>query len=224
MNDNFLKSTTLFRGMQTEDIHRVLTCMNARRKLYRKDEIIFSAGSVISEIALVLSGSVNIVVTFYNGSSHIFGHVEKGDIFGENYAAIPDRALLSDAVAAQESEILFLDLGKLTAACLNGCEFRRQLIENLLLISSEKNLQLSSRMLHTAPRSLRERLISYLSEQAIKNGAKHFTIPFDRQQLADYLGADRSALSNELSKMRRDSLIDFRKSEFWLKEMPSANA
>ena len=223
MNDNFLKNVPLFRGMSADEVKKALSCMDAKEKRYKKDEIIFCAGSAISEIGLVVSGSVNIVVTFYNGSRHIFSHVEQGDIFGENYAAIPGRELLSDAVAAQDSEILFFNMAKFTATCFSSCEFHRQLIENLLLISAEKNLQLSSRMLHTAPRTIRERLISYLSEQAIKNSANHFVIPFDRQQLADYLGADRSAMSNELSKMRHDGLIDFKKSEFWLKQMPGEN-
>ena len=189
MNYFFLTNTPLFRGVREDEIEHLLSCLGAREKTYQKNEIIFRAGSAVSEIGLVQSGSVNIVVNFYWGNSNIFGHVEKGMIFAENYAAIPGKELLCDVVAAEPCEILFL-----------------------------KSLNLSSRMMHTAPKSIRDKLLSYLSEQAIVNSNTHFTIPFDRQQLADYLGVDRSALSNELSKMQKDGLISFKKNEFILHE------
>ena len=216
MNENFLVNTPLFHGMNRDEVKSILGCMGAREKQYKKDETIFRAGSSISEIGLVLSGSVNIVVTFYWGGSHIFGHVEQGSVFGENYAAIPGKELICDVLASEDSEILFLGMHSLLTTCKNGCSFHHRIIENLLKISAQKNLSLSTRMMHTAPKSLRDRLLSYLSEQAMANGSTHFTIPFDRQQLADYLGVDRSAMSNELSKMRRDGLITYHRSEFIL--------
>lgn len=216
MNENFLVSTPLFHGMNRDEVRIILGCMGAREKKYAKDEIIFRAGSPISEVGLVLSGSVNIVVTFYWGGSHIFGHVEQGSVFGENYAAIPGKELLCDVVASEDCEILFLGMRSLLTTCQSGCAFHHRIIQNMLRISAQKNLNLSTRMMHIASKSLRDRLLSYLSEQAMENGSTHFTIPFDRQQLADYLGVDRSALSNELSKMRRDGLIDYRKSQFKL--------
>ena len=218
MNYFFLTNTPLFHGVREDDIEHLLSCLGAREKTYQKNEIIFRAGSAVSEIGLVQSGSVNIVVNFYWGNSNIFGHVEKGMIFAENYAAIPGKELLCDVVAAEPCEILFLNLTKLLTTCTSGCSFHQRLIHNLLRISAMKSLNLSSRMMHTAPKSMRDKLLSYLSEQAMVNGNTHFTIPFDRQQLADYLGVDRSALSNELSKMQKDGLISFKKNEFTLHE------
>ncbi len=219
MNYFFLANTPLFHGIKEEEIGHILECLGAREKSYAKNETIFRAGSTISEIGLVVSGGVNIVVNFYWGNSNIFGHIGKGAIFGENFAAIPGKELICDVVTSENSEILFMDLGKLMTTCQNSCPFHQRLVHNLVRILAQKSLNLSTRMLHTAPRSLRERLLSYLSEQAMVNGSTHFTIPFDRQQLADYLGADRSALSNELSKMKRDGLIAYRKNEFTLTEM-----
>ena len=218
MNYFFLSKTPLFHGVKESEIDELLSCLGARENSYKKNEIIFRAGSVVHEIGLVESGSVNIVVNFYWGNSNIFGHVEKGMIFAENYAAIPGRELICDVVAAESCEILFLDLNKLLTTCSNGCIFHQRLIHNLLRISAMKNLNLSTRMMHTAPKSMREKLLSYLSEQAMINGNSHFFIPFDRQQLADYLGVDRSALSSELSKMKKDGLISFKKNEFTLHE------
>ena len=218
MNTFFLTNTPLFHGLREQELSELLPCLSAREKRFQKGEIIFRAGDAVTEIGLVLSGSVNIVVNFYWGSSNIFGHIGKGEIFAENYAAVPGRELVCDAVAAEDAEILFLDMNKLLSTCAQSCGFHQRLIHNLVRISAQKNLSLSSRMMHIAPKSIRERLLSYLSEQAVENGSAHFTIPFSRQQLADYLGVDRSALSNELSKMRRDGLISYRKSEFTLNE------
>ncbi|MCI6746674.1 Crp/Fnr family transcriptional regulator [Anaerolactibacter massiliensis] len=218
MNNFFLKNTPLFHGIREEEIQAMMSCLGAREKHYQKDEVILRAGSPTAEIGLVESGSVNIVVNFYWGSSNIFGHVEKGSIFAENYASIPGQELLCDVVAAEECEILFLNMRQLSSTCSKACSFHNRLIQNLLSISAKKNLGLSSRMMHIAPKGIRDRLLSYLSEQALKNGSSHFLIPFDRQQLADYLGVDRSALSNELSKMQKDGLITYRKNEFTLNE------
>ena len=218
MNHFFLSNTGLFHGIREQEIGAMLGCLGSRERRYDKGDIIFRAGEAVTEIGLVLGGSINIVVNFWWGNSNIFGHIGKGDIFAENYAAIPGKELLCDVVAAEDAEVLFLALGKLLTTCENGCPFHRRLIRNLLRVSAQKSLNLSTRMMHIAPKSIRERLLSYLSEQAMEHGAAHFSIPFSRQQLADYLGVDRSALSNELSKMQKDGLIEYKKNEFTLNE------
>lgn len=216
MDTSFLTNTPLFLGISESELSALLPCLNARERKYKKDETVFRAGSAVSEIGIVESGSVNIVVNFYWGNSHIFGHIEKGQVFAENYAAIPGRELLCDVVACEKAEVLFLNMQNMLTTCKKGCAFHTRIIQNMLQISAQKNLNLSSRMMHTASRSLRERLLSYLSEQALEHGSEHFTIPFDRQQLADYLAVDRSAMSNELSKMQKDGLITYHKNEFVL--------
>ena len=218
MNTFFLANTPLFHGIKEVEISEMLHCLNAREKKYKKDEIIFRAGTSVSEIGLVESGSVNIVVNFYWGNSHIFGHVGKGQVFAENYAAIPGQELVCDVVASEDTEVLFLSMNKMLTTCQRGCAFHSLIIHNMLRISAQQNLNMSSRMMHTASKSLRDRLLSYLSEQATLNGSAHFKIPFDRQQLADYLAVDRSAMSNELSKMQKDGLITYHKNEFTLNE------
>ncbi len=218
MNCNFLSNTALFHGIREQEIEEMLTCMRAQERRYKKDETVFRAGDSIHEIGVVEEGSVNIVVNYYWGNSNIFGHMGKGEIFGENYAAIPGKELACDVVAAEDTTVLFLNMDRLLTTCGKGCPFHTRLIHNIVRISARKNLDLSARMMHTASRSIRERLLSYLSERAIEKGSASFTIPFSRQQLADYLGVDRSALSNELSKMRKEGLIACRKNEFTLME------
>ncbi len=219
MDSTFLSETNLFRGISPEAITSMLPCLNAKIKSYKKDDSIFLAGDQIHEIGLVLSGAVNIIADFYWGTSHIFGHFEKGEIFAENYAAIPNKELPVSVIASENSEILFLDMQKMITTCQKVCASHQTLSKNLLMISAKKNLNLSSRMMHTASKSIRGRLLSYLSEQAINYGSNIFQIPFNRQQLADYLAVDRSAMSNELSKMQKEGLIEFHKNEFILKEI-----
>lgn len=218
MNTFFLSKTQLFHGIQEREIPELFHCLMPRERKFQKDEVIFRARSPVSEIGLVESGSVNIIVNLYWGSSIIFGHVRKGEVFAENYAAIPGKELICDVVACEETDILFLNMQNMLTTCQKGCTFHNRIIKNMLSISAKKNLNMSYRMMHTASKSLRQRLISYLSEQALEHGSSHFTIPFNRQQLADYLAVNRSAMSNELSKMQEDGLINYRKNEFTLKE------
>ena len=216
MNTAFLTKTALFQGITEQEVIALLPCLRAREKKYKKGAVIFHAGTATSEIGIVEEGSVHIVVNFYWGNSNIFGHIGRGEIFAENYAAIPGKELLCDVVAAENAKVILLDLRCLLSSCEKNCMFHNRLIQNLVRISAMKSLNLSSRMMHTAPKSIRERLLSYLSEQAAEHGNPHFMIPFSRQQLADYLSVDRSALSNELSRMQKDGLIAFKKNEFTL--------
>ena len=217
MNYSLLTNAALFRGVKEDEIKQMMGCLNAHPKKFCKDETIYRSGDTVTEIGLVLSGSVNVVVNFYRGNSNIFAHIESGAIFAQNYAAIPGKELLCDVVAAEDCEILFMDVSRLLTSCGTACSFHRRLIQNLFRISAQQNLNMSSRMMHIAPKSIRDKLLSYFSQRVAEEGSMHFTVPFSRQQLADYLGVDRSALSNELSKMQRDGLITYHKNEFTVK-------
>ncbi len=216
MDFDVLSGTELFRGIAPQEIQNLCTCLGIYEKAYPRGAMIYSVGDVAGDVGLVLSGAVNIVMNSYWGVSSIFGHMEKGEVFGEAYAAIPGKELLCDVMACENSVILFLPMARAVAPCQKCCAAHLHLLQNLIQISAAKNLHLSNRMMHIAPRTIRERLLSYLSAQRMANGSNHFTVPFTRQQLSEYLEVDRSALSHELSKMQRDGLLKINKNEFIL--------
>ena len=212
----FLSQTTLFQGTRPDEIQAMLQCLKAVLKCYPKDAILLHAGETTHVMGLVLSGSGHIENIDVWGNKSILSLVTKGQIFAETYACVPGTPMMVSAVAAEPSEVLFLPMDHLLAPAGREDSGRDVLLRNLLDVTARKNLTLTRKIFHTTPKSLRGRLLSYLSAQAVQNGCDTFDIPFDRQQLADYLGADRSALSNELSKMQRDGLLSFRKNHFVL--------
>lgn len=217
MNLNFLSKSILFRGTSPQEIEKMLDCLKPEQRVYTKGEIIYHAGDTAASIGMVLSGSVNIENNDLWGNKSILNHIATGQIFAETYACIPGEPLMVNVTAAETSEILFLNTSRLLQTCPGACPYHSKLIRNLLTATAQKNLNLSQRITHTSSKSIRGRLISYLSSQAVKQGSYQFSIPFNRQQLADYLSVDRSALSNELSKMQKDGLLTVEKNKFSLK-------
>lgn len=207
----------LFYGISERDIGGVLKCLYAARANYERGEIIFHAGDTTSRLGLVVSGGVLIESDDIWGNRSILSRVDSGQIFGETYACIPGEPLLVSAVAAERTQVLFLNMSRILKPCSQACGRHVQLLANLLAISARKNLALSRRILHTTPKTIRGRLLSYFSELALQSGNRDVVVPFDRQQLADYLGVDRSALSSELSKMQRDGLLTYHRNSFSLK-------
>lgn len=216
MNLVMISQTLLFRGTTPQEADAMLNCLGAYTRSYTKGEMICRTGEPFNTMAMVLSGGVTIESDDVWGNRSILSHVGAGEVFAETYACLPGQPLLVNAVASESSEILFMEMGKLLTLCPGGCSYHNRLIQNLLTLTARKNLTLSRRILHTSAKSIRGRLLSYFSEQALLQGGYRFSIPFNRQQLADYLGVDRSALSNELSKMKREGLIAYEKNTFIL--------
>ncbi len=205
----------LFRGMTADELAALRAAHCIRVQRYGKNALIYHAGRVVHEIGIVQSGSVNVESNDLWGNKSILSHVEAGQAFAETYALCGE-PLMVDVAAAEPCEILWLDLVPMLQQQNTAASWYPKFLHNLLLLSMQKNLALSQRIRCTTPKSARGRLLTYLSAQAVRAGSTHFSIPFDRQQLADYLNLDRSALSKELGKMRDDGLIRCRKNEFEL--------
>lgn len=218
MDTAALCKTALFRGSSPEEVEAMLACLGAERRQYAKGEMVCRVGDVISSMGAVLRGSLLIQTDDLWGNTAVLDRVGPGQIFGEAYACALGEPLMVDVVAADGSEVLFLNVERVLNVCSNVCGHHNRLVRNLLSISAQKNLALSRKIFHTSSKTIRGRLLSYLSDQAVRSGSSTFTIPFNRQQLADYLNVDRSAMSNELGKMQRDNLLRVEKNRFQLLE------
>jgi CRP-like cAMP-binding protein len=142
--------------------------------------------------------------------------IRPGEMFGEAYVSPESGVLINDVVAEAESEVLFFDVKRILTVCPSACRFHATVIQNLFYAISEKNRKLVQKIGHMSKRTTRAKLLSYLSEEAKKQNSTNIMIPFNRQQLADFLSVDRSAMSNELCKMRDEGLLVFEKNEFTL--------
>mgnify|MGYP003296721373 CR=1 FL=1 len=209
-----LKRTQMFAGVGEEEIGSMLTCLNARLVSYKKGEYIFRQGEHLRDIVVVVEGIVHIQTDDYWGNRSILGQITVGELFGEAYVAPQSGALLHDVVAVENSTVIFFDVKRILTTCSSACRFHTLVVQNLFFMISEKNKNLVQKLGCMAKRSTREKLISYLSQEAKKQNSSCFTIPFNRQQLADYLSVDRSAMSNELCKLRNEGFITFEKNRF----------
>lgn len=209
----------LFDGIKEDDRSEMLKCLNAKKKQYKKGSTVLGRGGRTSEMGMVLEGSVHMVKDDFWGNRSILGQASPGQMFGEVYACLPRQGLEVDVVAAEDTEVLFLDVGRILTVCSSACSFHTRLIRNLLTILAEKNLMLTHKMEHMAQKSTRDKVLSYLSMEAEKQGGPEFAIPFNRQQLADYLSVDRSAMSRELSRMKAEGLLDYHRNRFRLKNL-----
>ncbi len=210
-----LRNTKLFRGLEDSDTQAMLSCFQVSERKYAKGEYVIRQGDKMNKIIIVISGSLHIRRDDYWGNASIVSAVGEGEMLGEAYAAVGETSL-NDVVAVKESTLLLFDISRLLTVCSSACRFHSAVIQNLFFAISEKNIALLQKMGHMSKRSTREKLISYLSQQAAENRSAEFHIPFNRQQLADYLSVDRSALSKELCRMRDEGLISFEKNRFTL--------
>lgn len=214
MNPETLKKVVLFRGMNEKEIETALQKLSAREKSYRKNETILHSGEATPYVGLVTRGSVTIENNDMWGNRTILNRVEKGQFFAETYSLLENEPLLVDVIASEDCSVLFLRIGSLHELNQYMESWTIKLITNMLTISLQKNLHLSNRSFHTAPKTIRGRVMAYLNSVSLKKNSREFDIPFDRQQLADYLNLERSALSKELGKMQRDGLITVTKNHF----------
>lgn len=209
-----LENTELFSGINAQEIDAMLGCLSAKTKTYNKNCYILRAGACVYSIGMVLSGSVLIVKEDFWGDRSIISEILPGAIFAEAYACLSQMPVEASVVANTDTEVMFFDVRKLLTVCTSACSFHTRIIQNLLSAVSAKNVELTRKIEHLTKRTIRGRLLSYLSAESLKCGRSTFEIPFNRQQLAEYLSVDRSALSGEISKLKAENIIACKKNTF----------
>lgn len=236
--------SALFEGLGPEEIKSVLHCIRGQVRTFEKNQTIVRRGEQSSRMGLVVSGGVRLEKHDWWGNRSILASIGPGRAFGEVYACLPGQAYDVNVVASEPSAVLLLDMSRLTAPCSSACGFHVRLIRNVMQAMARRTYLLTRKIDHVSKRTTREKLLSYLSDQAAGEGAaggrggdcalraaegvgdparrdavepsesRTFAIPFNRQELADYLGVDRSAMCAELSRMKKEGLIDYKRNVF----------
>ena len=212
-----LRSAPLFSGISEDELTAMLSCLKAEKKDFPKDAFVLRAGDTADAIGLVLSGTVLIVQEDIWGNRNILSKAGPGHTFAAAYACAPGSRLNAGVMAETPVTVLFLNVKRVLTVCPSTCTHHSRIIRNLLSELAEKNLRFSEKLAHMGQRTTRSKIMSYLSAEAQRLGTCEFDIPFSRQQLADYLGVERSGLSLALGKMKEDGLLDYHKSHFLLK-------
>jgi len=207
----------LFFKIRQEDMGAMLSCLHAKRKSFSKGEIILGEGAPADLVGVVLSGAVHVVREDYFGNRSMMAKLGPCDLFAEAFALAGVESMPVNVIAAESCEVILIDISRISRPCAKACSFHQQMIYNLMRILALKNLACNQKIEVTSKRSTREKLMAYLLLQAKRAKSGSFIIPFDRQELADYLEVDRSGLSSEIGKLRREGVLDCERNRFTLK-------
>ena len=211
-----LQKCGLFAGIAEKQLMTMLSCLGATVSTYEKNQVILSEGDAAERIGVVLTGAVQIIRVDYYGNRSILTELQPAGMFGESFACADVARMPVDVVATEKSDVLFIDAKRILHMCSSACGFHNLLIFNLMKLVATKNLMFHQKLEIISKRSTREKLMTYLMMQAKQQNSNSFTVLFDRQELADYLEVDRSGLSAEISKLRKEGILECRKNHFTL--------
>lgn len=211
-----LQNSPLFDGVAEVDILPLLDCLGGTLRTYTKGSTVFREGDRPTHLGIVLTGEVRITRTDYYGNRSIVATVQAPHVFGETFACAEVETLPVDVIAAEDSEILMVDIHRVMGSCCNACTFHSRIIYNLMRQTAAKNLMFHRKLEIISRRTTRDKLMTYLLMEAKARGSHTVVIPYDRQELADYLAVDRSGLSAEIGKLRREGVLITEKNRFTL--------
>lgn len=211
---NLLKNTYMFNGINESEIEGMLKCLNARTMLYKKNEYILRNGETVNSIGMVLEGLALIEKEDIWGNRTIISEISPGSLYAESYACLCKLPAEISVIASDNTTVMLFDIRRILTTCSSSCGFHTKLIQNLLYTIAQKNVLLTKKMEYISKKTIKEKLLAYLSSEAMKAGSPTFNIPFNRQELADFLSVDRSALSSEISRLQKKGIISCKKNAF----------
>ena len=209
-----LEKCPLFKGVQRDDISGILKCLEVKIKEYRKGETVFLQGDTVCFFGVVLEGSIQIIRNDYYGNRSIVTTAMPSQLFAETFAFAKASAVPLSAWACGDSTVMFINPEKIICQCSKACSFHSRIISNLIKVMASKNLEINKKLEIVSKRTTRDKLMTYLFLTSQELGTKSFTVPFNRQELADYLEVDRSGLSAEIGKLKKEGKLLCRRSEF----------
>lgn len=215
-NIHLVKKCPLFYGINDDELYTLLKCCAAEFTRYENEEYIFRMGESMNTVLILLKGKARVIQENFWGRQENIYYIKEGEMFGESYSCARTPVLPVSVVTEGPCGAVFLNYQRMITFCSLACDFHTRFIHNMLRLVSEQNVKLENKLEHVCRKTTREKLLSYLSEQAISHGGSDFDIPHTRQELAEYLCVDRSAMSNELSRMRSEGILEFSRKHFVL--------
>lgn len=213
---DILTRNELFKGIKKEELVQVFTCLGARVKSFPKGAYLVRAGESLQDIGVLLSGRAQITRVDLVGNRMIVAGLYPSDLFGESFACLETRELPVSVEAGEDCQVLWLNMKRVITVCSSTCQFHSRLIENMLRVLAGKNVALNEKVRLLSLKTTREKLLQYLFGCGERQGTTGFEIPYNRSELADFLGVDRSAMSRELSRMQEEGLLKFSRNRFQL--------
>lgn len=210
----------LFEGIEPDQLAALLDCLSARTQSFKKGEFVFRRDEPARYVGIVLEGGVHVIQEDFWGNRTILDHIDPGELFGESLSCAELEQIPVSVVTTSPSKIMLIDYRRIITVCPSTCVFHARLIANMLSILASKNIMLTRKMEYISQRTTREKLLAFLSTQALRAKSREVVVPYNRQELADFLCVDRSALSRELSLMKKEGILDYDKNCFVLSEQP----
>ena len=204
----------LFYGIKPDELNAMLSCIGYHIGTFKKGDIVAFEGDHLKHIGIIMKGSVDMVKEDLWGNKTMLMRMRKDELFGETFACGSDNLSVVTFLVSEDAKVLFMPFDRVMHSCTMACRFHHRLIENMVKIIADKNRDLMRKVDVVSKRTIREKLLSYLSIQAQVQDSRYFEIPLGRVELAEYLCVDRSALPRELAKMKEDGLIDYDKNCF----------
>lgn len=214
MKISSITKSPLFKGIKKDEIRHILGCLNSYNKTYSKGSYVWHAGDKPKNIGLILDGQVNIIKEDILGNTTVIANINSSNIFGESFAITKAKEYPVSAQVSTDSIILLLEYNRLITLCKKLCPFHKKLIDNLLTITAQKNIKLKNRINCITKKDIRQKVLYFLVDEIEINNKYEVEIPFNREELANYLGVNRSALSRILSELKKEDLIEFNKNMF----------
>lgn len=211
-----LKMSPLFQGVEDGDLEAMLGCLGAAERKYRKNDVILLAGTRVTSVGILVDGNAQITRDDAEGNRAILSELGKADLFAEAYVAAGSMEVPITVIATSDCRIVWVPFNKIVGTCSNACGFHKTLVQNMMRVIAQKNIWMNEKMRILSCKTTKEKLMTYLSDYSERVGKNKFKIPFSRNELADFLSVDRSAMSRELSRLRDEGYLNYHKNEFEL--------
>lgn len=211
---NIFGNNDLFYEIEEKDLESMLKCLGATQKNYKKNALIIRPGSTISALGILAVGKAQITRDDEDGNKTIISELEQGDLFAEAYAAAEIEEIPIGVWAMSDCQVLWIPMSKVITTCSSSCVFHQRLVKNMMRVLAKKNVLMNEKMRLLSCKTTRDKLLTYLKDYRNKVGKESFFIPFSRNELAEFLSVDRSAMSRELGKLRDEGILEYNKNEF----------